>query len=194
MLKYRLKPSTIPASSFFFYKVLLKTLHKQGPSMNTKRTLSLDVGDRTVGVAISDLLGMTAQPVKTIRYKGEHELKKVFTELLEIMKSNDVGEVLVGMPLNMNGTEGPRTKKTEIFLESFQNFIKKKNLDLDTWAWTTWDERLSTVGAERVLLEADVSRSKRKNVIDKMAAVFILQGYLESKRDDVPFYDEEEID
>lgn len=148
-----------------------------------RRILALDVGDRTVGLSISDALGYTAQPLKTLRYKTLAERKTVFAELAKILTEMDVGTLLIGLPLNMNGSEGPQATKVRDFVTALQNFLTKSRIDLTTLTWQFWDERLSTAGAERRLIEADVSRSKRKTVIDTMAAVFILQGFLESQID-----------
>ena len=134
------------------------------------RIMGLDVGDRTIGVAVSDDLGWTAQGVEVIRRKSlEHDLSR----LEELVKSHNVEKILVGMPRNMNGTYGPRAELTKQFIE-----ILGERIHLPI---VTWDERLSTVSAERALIQADVSRSKRKGVIDKVAAVVILQAYLDSK-------------
>jgi putative Holliday junction resolvase len=145
-----------------------------------ERIIALDVGDRTCGVAITDALGYTAQPVTTLRYKSTQDLKKLFTELFKTIIDNQVKTIVIGLPINMNGSEGPQADKVRHFVTAFQKFIAQKKQDPNSWTWISWDERLSTSGAERSLIEADVSRKKRKLVIDKMAAVFILQGYLDS--------------
>lgn len=132
------------------------------------RIMSLDVGSRTIGIACSDALLMTAQGIETIRRTS---LEKDFNRLQELIAEYEVHELVVGMPKNMNGTKGERTEKTEEFVEKMKEVI-----DLPV---SYWDERLSTVMAERQLIAADVSRKKRKSVIDKMAAVVILQGYLD---------------
>ena len=132
------------------------------------RIMSLDVGSRTIGIACSDALLMTAQGIETIRRTS---LEKDFNRLQELIAEYEVHELVVGMPKNMNGTKGERAEKTEAFVEKMKEVI-----DLPV---TYWDERLSTVMAERQLIAADVSRKKRKSVIDKMAAVVILQGYLD---------------
>lgn len=134
------------------------------------RILGLDVGDATVGIAASDELLLTAQGVETIRRKSlEHDLKR----LGELMEQYSTIRLLVGLPKNMNGTEGDRCAIVRDFAEK----IKAEYPDTEI---TFWDERLSTVAAAKSLIAADVSRAKRKKVIDKMAAVFILQGYLDS--------------
>ena len=132
------------------------------------RIMALDVGSRTIGIACSDALLLTAQGIETIRRTS---LEKDFNRLRELISEYEVHELVVGMPKNMNGTKGDRAEKTEEFVEKMKAVI-----DLPV---TFWDERLSTVMAERQLIAADVSRKKRKGVIDKMAAVVILQGYLD---------------
>ena len=132
------------------------------------RIMALDVGSRTIGIACSDALLMTAQGIETIRRTS---LENDFNRLRELISEYEVHELVVGMPKNMNGTKGDRAEKTEEFVEKMKAVI-----DLPV---TFWDERLSTVMAERQLIGADVSRKKRKGVIDKMAAVVILQGYLD---------------
>ena len=132
------------------------------------RIMALDVGSRTIGIACSDALLMTAQGIETIRRTS---LENDFNRLRELISEYEVHELVVGMPKNMNGTKGDRAEKTEEFVEKMKTVI-----DLPV---AFWDERLSTVMAERQLIAADVSRKKRKGVIDKMAAVVILQGYLD---------------
>ena len=136
------------------------------------RSLSLDVGDKTIGIAASDLLGLTAQGVKTIRRTS---IKSDLQELGEIISEYDAKILVIGLPKNMNGTEGERCEIVRDFAEKIQkNFPELKQV--------FWDERLSTVAAEKFLIgAADVSRKKRKKVIDKMAAVYILQGFLDSR-------------
>lgn len=137
-----------------------------------KRYMSLDIGDRTIGIAVSDLLGLTAQGVETIRRrKEEDDLKR----LGELMEQYETRSLVSGLPRNMDGTEGDRCS----IVKDFMAKVKETYPDIEV---VFWDERLSTVAAARSLIEADVSRKKRKKVIDKMAAVFILQGYLDSLR------------
>lgn len=133
------------------------------------RIMGLDFGSRTIGVAVSDPLLWTAQGLKTIK-RSPAEL----AELAEIIQNYEVTEIVLGYPKNMNGTIGERAEATLKFGKKLQ---RKFPLPI-----IYWDERLSTVGAEHSLLEADLSRKKRKKVIDKMAAVFILQGYLDSRK------------
>ncbi|MGM9572491.1 MAG: Holliday junction resolvase RuvX [bacterium] len=131
------------------------------------RIMGLDIGDKTIGVAVSDAMGWTAQGVKVIRRQA---LDYDLAELRKIIAEYEVTEIVVGLPKNMNGTLGERANKVLDLAE-----ILKEELQLPV---QTWDERLSTVEAERNLIAADVSRGKRKKVIDKMAACIILQGYL----------------
>lgn len=136
-----------------------------------KRIMGLDYGDRRIGVAVSDVFGWTAQGLEVIeRRRDGAELDRIAL----LVKENEVGEIVVGLPKNMNGTIGPRG---EICMEFASTLRESLSLPVHLW-----DERLSTVSAERALLEADVSRKKRKQVVDKMAASLILQNYLDSKR------------
>lgn len=136
------------------------------------RTMGLDVGSKTIGVALSDELGWTAQGLKTIQINEEENLFG-FDEIGKLIKEYDVGKIIVGLPKNMNGTIGPRAEASQFFAG-----VLEERFGLPV---VLWDERLTTMAAERVLLEADLSRKKRKKVIDKMAAVMILQGYLNSQ-------------
>lgn len=136
------------------------------------RIMGLDVGSKTVGVAVSDELGWTAQGLKTLKI-DEESLQFGFDEIGEIIREYGVGQVVIGLPKNMNGTIGPRGEASQQYAEEIERRFSLPAV--------LWDERLTTMAAERVLLEADVSRKKRKKVIDKMAAVLILQGYLDSK-------------
>lgn len=134
------------------------------------RILGLDVGDKTIGVAASDLMLLTAQGVEVIRRTS---LDRDFVRLGEIIRQYEVNTVVIGLPKNMNGSIGPRGEYTQQFAEELQTRFFHIAVKF-------WDERLSTVAAEKSLIAADVSRTKRRKVIDKMAAVFILQGYLDS--------------
>jgi putative holliday junction resolvase len=135
------------------------------------RTMGLDIGTHTIGVAISDELGITAQGLKTLRRKSMDE---DFKEIAGIIHQFEIEKIVVGLPKNMNGTLGTQA---EIVLKWIKVLIDKIHVQV-----VTWDERLSTVGATKILLEADLSRRKRKRVIDKLAAVLILQGYLDRSR------------
>jgi len=135
------------------------------------RIICLDVGSKTIGVAVSDELGITAQGVTTIERK---ELRSDLDKLEEIINTYKPSEIVVGIPYNLDGSMGERAKQITGFAQRIRNRFSLPVV--------FWDERFSTFGAERVLLEADLSRKRRKKVIDKVAAVFILQGYLEKKR------------
>jgi putative Holliday junction resolvase len=134
------------------------------------RIAGLDYGDKTIGVALSDELGWTAQGLEVIRRKTP-ELD--FARLSEIARQYGVERWVVGMPRNMNGTYGPRSELTRTFVAELES---RFGLPVETY-----DERMTTMAAERILLEADVSRAKRKQVIDKMAAAVILQSYLDAQ-------------
>ncbi|KEK26315.1 Holliday junction resolvase RuvX [Bacillus gaemokensis] len=136
------------------------------------RILGLDVGTKTVGVAISDEMGWTAQGLETIKINEERG-NFGFDRISELVKQYNVDKIVVGLPKNMNGTIGPRGEACQQFAQSLRELLQLEVV--------LWDERLSTMAAERLLISADVSRKKRKQVIDKMAAVVILQGYLDSK-------------
>ena len=135
------------------------------------RVMGLDIGSHTIGVAISDELRITAQPIKTIRRKSKEEDVR---EIKAIIAEYEIIKIVVGLPKNMDGTLGIQAEKIFKWIKALQEKIRLPMI--------TWDERLSTVGASRVLLEADLSREKRKKVIDKLAAVLILQGYLDKTR------------
>jgi putative Holliday junction resolvase len=135
------------------------------------RTMGFDVGSLTIGIAISDELGITAQGLKTLKRRSmEDDLKEIAT----IIDQFEIEKIVVGLPKNMDGTLG---KQAEFVLKWIKVLMGKIQVPV-----VTWDERLSTVGASKVLLEADLSRRKRKKVIDKLAAVLILQGYLDQSR------------
>lgn len=135
-----------------------------------QRILAFDVGERRIGIAVSDALGITAQGVETYTRTGE--LEKDITYLLSVAQRYQPVKLLFGMPRNMNGTYGPQAETIKAFAAEL----------LKQWdgPYDFCDERLTTVSAERVLLEADMRRDKRKQVIDKLAAVIILQSYMES--------------
>jgi putative holliday junction resolvase len=137
------------------------------------RVMGLDVGSKTVGVAISDALGWTAQGIETVRI-NEEEGEFRIDRIKALAEEYEVDTIIVGMPKNMNNTIGPRGEASKAYGD-----LIHRELSIPV---KYWDERLSTMAAERVLLEADVSRKKRKKVIDKMAAVMILQGYLDSQK------------
>jgi len=132
--------------------------------------MGLDLGKKTIGVAIGDETGLTAQPLTTIR---RSTLNRDIEALLSLIEEHSVVSIVVGLPLNMDGTMGARGRDTLKFVDFLRS---RTNAEV-----RTWDERLSTVAVTRVLLDGDVSRSKRKLVVDKMAAAYILQGWLDSQ-------------
>lgn len=138
------------------------------------RIMALDIGSKTIGIALSDAMKITAQPLKTLRFQNSTDSLK---QLHDLVKEHEVDTIVAGLPLHMNGSEGERVEKTKTYMDLLSAYLKKRGLSpkLDFF-----DERLSTVEAERVLLQADVSRKKRKESIDKLAASIILQAYLES--------------
>lgn len=136
------------------------------------RVMGLDVGSKTIGVAVSDALGWTAQGIETIKIDEENE-KFGMERIRELVKQYDVKEFVVGFPKNMNNTVGPRGEASQRYATLLEQEFG--------FPVTLWDERLTTMAAERVLIEADVRRKNRKKVIDKMAASMILQGYLDRK-------------
>ena len=135
------------------------------------RILGLDLGSKTVGVAVSDGLLLTAQGVETIERKDENKLRKTCARIEELIAEYEITEIVLGLPKNMNNTEGERVEKTKAFGEMLE---RRTGLPVHYW-----DERLTTVAAEQILMESGVRRENRKAVIDKVAAGLILQGYLD---------------
>lgn len=133
------------------------------------RIMGIDYGDSRIGIAVSDPMGWTAQGLETITEKKQ---EKVFERLLELIKLYNVEKIVVGFPKNMNGTIGPRGELTHKFIE---NLRQKTGIEI-----VLWDERLTTVAAHRMLNETNVRGKKRKQVVDTVAAGYILQGYLDS--------------
>lgn len=141
------------------------------------RIMGLDFGSKTLGVAVCDPFGWTAQGVETIRRKDVTNLVQTLDRLMQIIEEYQVEKIILGLPINMNNTEGERVEKTKNFRKHLE---KRTKIPIEFW-----DERLSTVGAERSMLEADLSRKKRSEIIDMMAAVYILQGYLDSMKNKI---------
>ena len=135
------------------------------------RILGLDFGSKTVGVAVSDGLLLTAQGVETIERKDENKLRKTCARIEELIAEYEITEIVLGLPKNMNNTEGERVEKTKAFGEMLE---RRTGLPVHYW-----DERLTTVAAEQILIVSGVRRENRKAVIDKVAAGLILQGYLD---------------
>ena len=136
------------------------------------RILGLDYGSKTVGVAVSDPLGLTAQSVETIWRKQENKLRQTLARIEELAAEYQAEKIVLGLPKNMNNTIGERAEKTLEFREMLERRTGLPGV--------MWDERLTTVEAERTLMEASVRRENRKQYLDQLAAVFILQGYLDS--------------
>ena len=136
------------------------------------RVLGLDYGSRTVGVALSDALGLTAQPLETIERKQEDKLRRTLARIEALIAEHEVREIVLGLPKNMNNTIGERAKKTEEFAER----LRARLPDVPV---TLWDERGTTKSAIYVLNEANVRNKKRKKAVDTVAAVIILQSYLD---------------
>ena len=136
-----------------------------------QRLLGLDLGSKTIGIALSDTMRSVATPLETWKRK---KFGADADHLIELVKEHDICAFVIGLPFNMDGSQGPRIQATHAFV---RNMGKKTDIP-----FASWDERLSSVAVERVLLEADSSRAARARVIDKMAASFILQGALDRLR------------
>ena len=137
------------------------------------RIMGLDFGSKTVGVAVSDPLGITAQGVEIVRRKSPNKLRQTLARIDELVREYGVEELVLGYPKNMNGTEGELCEKTREFKELLE---KRTGLPV-----ALWDERLTTVAADRSMMEAGLGRYERKEYVDEIAAVFILQGYMAAK-------------
>ena len=135
------------------------------------RILGLDFGSKTVGVAVSDGLLLTAQGVETIERKDENKLRKTCARIEELIAEYEVTEIVLGLPKNMNNSEGERCEKTLEFKEMLE---RRTGLTVELW-----DERLTTVAADNLMMEAGIRRENRKEYVDQIAASFILQGYLD---------------
>ena len=136
------------------------------------RIMGLDYGSKTVGVAVSDTLGLTAQGIEIVRRKSENKLRQTLARIEEIAKEYGVEKIVLGFPKHMNNDIGERAEKSLEFKEMLE---RRTGLEV-----IMWDERLTTVEANRTLMEASVRRENRKQYLDQLAAVFILQGYLDS--------------
>lgn len=136
------------------------------------RVMGLDFGSKTVGVAISDSLLITAQGVEIIRREQENKLRRTLARIEELVKEYDVTEIVLGYPKNMNNTIGERAQKTEEFKKMIE---RRMNIKV-----VLWDERLTTVSADKLMVEVGIRRENRKKYVDQIAATFILQGYLDS--------------
>ena len=135
----------------------------------------MDYGTKTVGVAVSDELGLTAQPLETIRRKDENKLRRTYARIEELVREYEAKTIVLGFPKNMNNTVGERGDAAIDFRDAL---VRRIGIPV-----ILWDERLTTVASERVLMESGVRRENRKKVIDQIAASFILQGYLNSRQE-----------
>lgn len=140
------------------------------------RIMGLDFGSRTVGVAISDSLLLTAQGVEIIRRKEENKLRQTLARIEELIVENEVEEIVLGLPKNMNDTEGVRVELTKEFKEKLE---RRTGLPV-----CFWDERLTTVAADKAMMEAGIRRENRKDYVDMIAATLILQGYLDRRNNE----------
>lgn len=135
------------------------------------RILGLDFGSKTVGVAVSDSLGWTAQGLEIIRRQSQSKLRQTLARIEQIIAEYQVEKIVLGFPKNMNNTEGDRCEKTKEFKEMLE---RRTGLEV-----VLWDERLTTVAADRTMMESGIRREHRKEYVDEIAAIFILQGYLD---------------
>lgn len=138
------------------------------------RIMGLDFGSKTVGVAVSDGLLLTAQGLEIIRRKEENKLRRTLARIEELILEYEVGEIVLGLPINMNATEGERARLTLEFREKLE---RRTGLPV-----VMWDERLTTVAADKAMMEAGIRKENRKEYVDMIAAVLILQGYLDRKK------------
>lgn len=135
------------------------------------RIMGLDFGSKTVGVAISDPMFLTAQGIEIVRRKSQGKLRQTLARIEELKEEYEVGKIVLGFPKNMNNTEGERCEKTLEFKEMLE---KRTGLEV-----VLWDERLTTVEADRTMMQVGIRRENRKEYVDELAAIFILQGYLD---------------
>lgn len=138
------------------------------------RILGLDFGSKTVGVAVSDPMLLTAQSVEIIRRKSENKLRQTLARIEELIEEYEVEQIVLGLPVNMNATEGERAEKSREFADMI---FRRTGIEP-----VLWDERLTTVSADKVMMEAGIRRENRKEYVDAIAASFILQGYLDYLR------------
>ena len=143
--------------------------------MNNERLMGLDFGSKTVGVALSDPTGLIASPLEIIEREREDKLRKTFSRIEELIEEYKVTKIVLGLPLNMDSSEGERVRKTQEFKEALE---RRTGLEI-----VFWDERLSTVEAHDIMTEAGVKGIDRKRYVDKIAASIILQGYMDSLKE-----------
>ncbi len=143
------------------------------------KIMGLDVGDKTIGVAISDALLITAQGKTVI---NRTTIKEDLDQLIDYILEENIDTVVVGLPKNMNNTIGPQAEKTMSFIKKLDKKIKYTDRVSRSVKIEYWDERLTTVAAHKSMIEGDLSRKKRKKIVDKIAAIYILQGYLDRRK------------
>ena len=134
------------------------------------RIMGVDYGDSRIGIAVSDPFGWTAQGIETIKWNGDMEV--LFKRIKELVEEYNIEKLVVGFPRNMNGTVGPRGEKTIAFVDSLSPVLNKEII--------MWDERLTTISASRTMHEMGIKTARKKSIVDQIAAVYILQGYLDS--------------
>lgn len=144
-----------------------------------KRLIALDVGTKTVGIAVTDPSQTIVSPLKVLRYAGVHEVHKVFEELKTTLAEQDAEKIIIGLPEREDGTESAQAKKIKTFIASFKRFLQKNQIDAKIWEWIFVNEDLSSLEANRLLAQKGVSPKKRKDKIDATAAAIFLQWFLE---------------
>lgn len=154
--------------------LFLPTLKQTDGTNIVSRIMGLDFGSKTVGVAVSDPLFITAQGVEIIRRKEENKLRKTLARIEELIVEKEVSEIVLGLPLNMNDTEGPRAELSREFKDMLE---RRTGLKV-----TMWDERLTTVEADNIMIEAGIRREDRKEYVDMIAAQIILQSFLDNRK------------
>jgi len=149
------------------------------PNQN-QRVIALDVGTKTCGIAVTDPMGIICQPVTTLRYKGEHDLNALLEPLIKIFKDLIPKTIVVGLPVNSNGTEGTQVTKVRAFTAALKKYLTQHHMPADQYTWVFQDEFSTSQKAHEFFKSVGVKHAKRKKSIDTMAAVFILQDYLDN--------------
>jgi putative Holliday junction resolvase len=144
------------------------------------------VGTKTCGVAITDPTQTIVEPLTTLRYKGAHDTKNLFAQLTKLIKELEPHTIVVGLPFKDGTTEGPQAKKVRAFVAGLKNYLKKTKIDIDQIIWEFFDETLTSFEADEFMKEHHIKPSRRKEIIDSMAAVFILQRHMEVVAEKIP--------
>lgn len=144
-----------------------------------KRLIAIDVGTKTVGIAVTDPSQTIVSPLTVLRYEGVHEINKVFEKLKSVLAEQDPTKIIIGIPEREDGTESDQAKKIKTFIASFKRFLQKSSIDPKIWEWIFVNEDLSSIEANRLLAQKGVSPKKRKDKIDATAAAIFLQWFLE---------------